>query len=372
MEAGKLHTQTAFDRALYNEKKLGAYYTDAVDAMLLRNLFKFPNEPCCCIDPSCGDGGALGIVTGKAFGHSSIVNFGIEIDRDRYLEAKTNPCMDYVIMADFMQEVKISRECFSFGYLNPPYGESLLKERWEKIFFKRLDCYLKPGAFLCFVVPYYIFVDDLSLSKIVTNRYDIKSCFKFKEFAKFKQIVVICQKKPMNCSNLAMAKHFQDYVADIDNVFTLPENVPDERKYMIPPSSPDDIQVFQGTGVDMDTIESIPASTSVQQYMLDNALIKDAFGTVGFPPIMPGKSHIYMLATSGYGRGTIGNSSDSDMHLQRGRIIEGHESRSETDPVTHKVTQTIRSFKKTLVTIIQADGKIDKLESVSKSDKAGG
>lgn len=362
MNEANIVGQSSFDRILYNDKKLGAYFTNQKDALLLRNLFKFPTDsPCCCIDPSCGDGAALGIVTGRAFGNESIVNFGVELDRERYTAAKNNPCMEYVIMADFMQEVKISRDVFSFGYLNPPYGESMMKERYEKIFFKRLDQYLMPGAFLCMVVPYYIFGEDPQLSKVITNRYDILSVFKFREFDQFKQVAVVCRKKAVSQSNLEMAKGFQQYITNINDVFILPDEVPEERKYVIPPSYSENVRFFESEKVDMDILLSIPSHSSMGRYLSDTTKVQEAFGSMGRPPLMPSKSHIYMLATSGYGRGTVGNEKEGDRHLQRGRVIDGVETKQEIDPVTHKVTETIRHFKKTLVTILQNDGTIVKL-----------
>jgi len=365
-----ISSQSSFDRVLFNDKKMGAYFTDMTDALLLRNFFKFPdNEPCCCIDPSCGDGVALATVTGKSSGNRNVVNFGVELDRERYQECKNNPYVDYAIMADFMQEVRISRDVFTFGYLNPPYGESLLKERYEKIFFKRIDNYLAPGAYLCMVVPYYIFTEDPVLARLITNRYDIMTCVKFREFEKFKQIALIARKKSDNQPNLEMAKAFQDYVSNIDGMYIIPDTVPEDKRYAIPPSNPDDVKVFEGMGIDVDIVAQIPSQSHVGSMFSEATKIKDAFGTIGRPPIMPGKSHIYMLATSGFGRGIVGSEENRDKHLQRGRVIEGTESHSVTDPVTKKVVQTVRHFKKTIVTIVQAGGKVTKLESFgSKKD----
>lgn len=355
---------SSFDRVMFNDKKMGEYFTNHNDAMLLGNFFKFPDgEQVCCLDPSCGDGMALKLVT-KSFTNDNIVKFGVELDKDNYEEAKPN--VKYVIQADFMQEVRITREVFSFCYMNPPYGESLMRERYEKIFFKKVDTYIKKGGFLCYVVPYYIFVDDASLAKIITNRYDILSTMRFNDFT-YKQVVLILKKKEANSTNPQMAATFQEYITAIDGVALIPPSVDESNKFLVPASSPDDVKTFEGQFADKELIKTIPAQTSMPMMFRRACEIPSVFKTIGRPPEMPQDSQKFLLVACGYGKGEVGDEAEGDRHLQRGRIIDGTSIRHEEDPITKKVVEFVKTFKKTVITVLENNGKLTKLEATGKS-----
>ena len=50
--------QNMFSRTLFNESKLGAYYTDPVHAAKIGRLFRLQGE-CCVLEPSFGNAEAL-------------------------------------------------------------------------------------------------------------------------------------------------------------------------------------------------------------------------------------------------------------------------------------------------------------------------
>lgn len=356
--------QSSFDRTLYNDRAQGAYFTDLENCNLIKNWFEFPvGQEVCVLEPSIGDGSAVSLVTGKSEGDKKNIKiFGVEINRDRYQTAKNNPNVDYCIEGDFLQGCKITNNSFSFIFANPPYGDSALGERLEKCFLRKFDNYITPGGILCLVVPYYIFLNDENLCKMLTYRYNVMTIQKFREpeFSRFKQIVIVGEKKRENEQNHDMALKIFDYLSNIDTVYEIPLEAPAE-KYKVPPSASSVIKYFEGTGVNIEDLKKVSANANILKFLVEKTTVKsNSVGKLGRPPLRPGKDHSYLLVVSGYGKGILGSEENQDVHLMRGNILNGEERHHEIDE-NGKVKETVRQFKKTVVTVIENSGKITTL-----------
>lgn len=72
--------QNMFSRTLFNESKLGAYYTDPVHAAKIGRLFRLQGE-CCVLEPSFGNAEALKAFLSqceRADEAGSVHTFGVE------------------------------------------------------------------------------------------------------------------------------------------------------------------------------------------------------------------------------------------------------------------------------------------------------
>jgi len=351
--------QSRFTRTLHNEKKQGAYYTDDYHCKLIRNLFHFPDEPFCALDPSIGDGNALAVVTGKNEGTKAI-NYGVEINRERYLDCKKNEQIDHIICGDFNSEVKITNEVFSFCFANPPYMTSICGDRMEKIFLRRIDTYICKGGILCMIVPIQLFDVDPAFISIFVNRYDILSILRFQEpeYSKYKQIIFIGRKKNKIQIDLDFEQKIKAYVSDPDKIIIIPDS--SSEKIAVPVSNPDNISTFLSTKLNVDELKLAQGFVSLPSKFL-NISIKNGFSELGNPPIMPGADHQYLLAVCGFGSGKVGD--EGQQHLQRGCVLDDVKVIYKHDDTEDSLGVYIeRKSKKTVFTVIESDGTITELK----------
>lgn len=354
--------QSGFSRVLYNEAKMGDYRTDPTNCERIFQLLDCTAGEIACLEPSIADGVAVSIVTGKAQGNSNVKVFGVELNRERYELCKLNPYIDYHIRGDFLQDVTISNHKFSLCFMNPPYGKSMVGERYERLFLKKVDNYLMVGGVLVMVVPYYIFLDEEGIAKILTNRFNVATILKFTEpeFSKFKQIVIIGVKKPSNVPNPDAAKEIIEYLSDINNVFELPEYC--DNKLMVPSSNSDDITDFEGKGIDMELIMSLPKNSRLFDSLKNKTLVKrTGVDQLGNPPTVPNRDHSFLLVVSGYGEGKMGSLENKNFHLQRGRVVSSTDNRVE-EGEDGKVRKFERLYHKTEMVIVENSGKITVLK----------
>ena len=78
--------QNMFSRTLFNESKLGAYYTDPVHAAKIGRLFRLQGE-CCVLEPSFGNAEALKAFLSqceRADEAGSVHTFGVELNRETF------------------------------------------------------------------------------------------------------------------------------------------------------------------------------------------------------------------------------------------------------------------------------------------------
>ncbi len=353
--------QSGFSRVLYNEAKMGDYRTDRSNCERISQLLDCTADEIACLEPSIADGVAVSIVTGKAQGNNVKV-FGVELNAERYELCKINPHIDYHIRGDFLQDVNISNHKFSLCFMNPPYGKSMVGERYEKLFLKKVDNYLMVGGILVMIIPYYIILEDEGIAKILTNRFNVATILKFTEpeFSRFKQVALIAIKKQSNTPNPDAAKEIIDYLSDIDNVFELPEFC--DKKLKVPSSYAEDITVFEGKGIDMNLIQSLPQNSKLFDLLKHKTMVKrTGVDQLGNPPTIPNRDHSFLLVVSGFGEGKMGSLETKDYHLQRGRVISDKDTRIE-EGEDGKVRKFERQYHKTEMVIVENSGKITVLK----------
>lgn len=361
----KRYRENSFFQAAMNVKKLGAYYTDVWHCERIGMLFDFDKaEEICVLEPSAGDASAVLGVTGRRK-HCKI--YAVEIQKDTYEKhLKKNEDLTCVLNEDFLRGVKISHGVFSFCFANPPYGEQKEEEgrkRLESLFLERISWYLKPGAYLAYVIPFAVFTDD-SFFRSVMTRYEICSYYKFddKEYEKYHQIVAILRKKKSGQGGYLRS----DFEEAHKKALLL-----DEYPYL--PDSPDEVSerytVLQSNDADIEYFSSMKFKPEEAVENLEYSSLYDLFSTDIFQkeyrecrlnhPIVPvSKDIAYLLAVSGGGQGLAGNEEEGTLHLQRGvarKIEEDYENKTE-DGETKSILA--ESFTKICLNIIENNGKI--------------
>ena len=82
--------QNTFSRTVFNDSKLGAYYTDPVHAAKIGRLFRLQGE-CCVLEPSFGNAEALKAFLSqceRADEAGSVHTFGVELNRETFEQYK--------------------------------------------------------------------------------------------------------------------------------------------------------------------------------------------------------------------------------------------------------------------------------------------
>ena len=358
--------QSSFDRTLYNQAAMGAYYTDPWHCRLIHRLLQFPEgEEVAVLEPSIGDGTAVSLVTGKA-DNPNVRIFGIELNRETCEKLKGSPNVDYLLNADFTTGIRATNGVFSFCFGNPPYGQELTgAERLERTFLRKATDYLAPGAILCWVIPTHLFGEDEHYAAILTRRYQIHGVYRFHEpeFSKWKQIVIIARKKAKSFDDPEEALRLME---TLDNLPLLPTEDESVMPIAINPSADKEVRLFEARAFDPEE-----AQAALKRGRLNDVFLKQnrhvSAGELGRPPLMPKKDHLYLLSVAGYSDGLVGDEASGDLHLQRGRIIRSSSVSCEVDE-DGKVTERKREFSKSIVTIIENDGRITELGDDNKKN----
>lgn len=366
-----IYHQSTFSRTLANEGKMGAYYTDLSHCRSIGKLFRFPeDQEVSVLEPSIGDGSAVITVTG-ASKNPNIKIFGVELNDAVAESVQQNPYVEDVLKADFLNDVFITNNCFSFCFGNPPYMDDYMEDdgtgRMERAFLEKVGNYLMKDAILVWVIPYYVFAEE-SYFRYWNSRYETLAFYKFREreFEKFHQIVVVGRKRK---SSIWFSREEMDRLLEsvkhIDYIPVLPEEF--SETYEVLPSPSDTVGTFATRSFDevaaYDSLVELPEDllkvfdehVSVPPYVINN---------IGHPPIPLKKDSMYLLATSGGGQGLTGSEETNDLHLQRGvaEVIE-EGSVEVIEKGTHKTAQALVTTRTQIsMTIIQNSGRIDRLE----------
>lgn len=364
MKENKERKQSTFSQTLYNNAKKGAYFTNLEHCKALANFFDFSQAiEVCVLDPSIGDGSAVATIVDKE-NNPHVKIFGVELDQERELLNRKSQNIDYSINADFINGVEITNNAFSFCFGNPPYGESLTNiDRLEKAFLKKIIKYLKTNALLVWVVPYYVFLEDMNYAQILTNNFSIKAIGKFheSEFKKWQQVVIIARKKGKNVPDDEACEKVMNAMGDIDKVEEIPFDF-QGKKLKVLPSKEDDIKVFSSSTFDhMRATEFLPIS-SLYDTAAKNLKPMDSILAIGAPPTEVKNDHLYLLAVSGYAKGIMGDPNQGDCHLQRGKVEMSKSVIAEQKEGSESIIQTTKTFAKSMLTIIENSGKITVLE----------
>lgn len=352
--------QSNFSRSLYNEAKLGAYYTDVGHCKRIGRLFSFPDDEVCVLEPSIGDGKAVISVTENC---SNRKIFGVELNKNTYDKIKSDEHFEYLLNEDFLKGIKVSHASFSFCFANPPYGvDQDGKERLEKLFIEKIYGYLAKDAILTLVIPYHVLTDEKVL-RCFMARFNPLAVFKFddNEYKKFKQIVVIGMKRRglgfMNewykkfCSEI-------DSIEKLDYLPQLDEEVPD--KIPVLPSYSDNIEYFTTLRFDYAKAAEGLKSSPLYKVIQEKAVTEEyTAAELGRPPVPLKKDSLYICAIAGGGQGIVGSEETHDLHLQRG--VAKVEKENEIVPNGDQTEVIERSYTKVSLNIIQNDGTITTL-----------
>lgn len=355
--------QSDFFQSKTNEAKLGAYFTDEDHCRWIANFLEFPKEEICCIEPSIGNAMAVLLVTGKKEVKSNIHIFGVELNQDRAKEVKNNPLINQCLQADFLTDVLITKQSFSFAFVNPPYGTfGEERQRYEIEFLNKLTPYLTREAVVVFVVPNHV-LEDTPFLTLWCTYYQTKHAYRFhqKEYDRFKQVVLIGTKKAKNSLDREEKKRLQNTAVDPEGFPVLPERY-DGKKVRVPKSMEQKLYQFttrvfhpeesqeciNNSLLNKMTMEKL----RVPQYHIDN---------LGRPPILPSDGQMYLLAVSGAGQGLVGSEENHDLHLQRGITKTATSSGYTTDEdgVTREV---LTSYPQIQYNLIEGNGKITTLK----------
>lgn len=177
---------------LMNNVKMGYYPTDLEHVKRIKEALTFPALSVNLFDPCCGEGFAL-----EMLGADEVcITFGTEIDESRGKESEKR--LDRVGFGSYFHST-IRNEVFHAIFLNPPYlsviGKNGVKARSEKRFLVESIHHLMDKGVLIYIIPYYRLTFDIC--RVICDNFENVSVYRFpdKEFAKYKQIVVMGIKK---------------------------------------------------------------------------------------------------------------------------------------------------------------------------------
>ena len=350
--------QNSFFQTRMNQAKLGAYYTDLEHCFYISKLLSFPdNEEVCCLEPSIGNGEAVCTVVNKKE-HPKMHILGVELNRKTALEVMDNPMIEDCIYGDFLTDVIISENTFSFCFANPPYGDTD-GSRLEVKFLKKIIPYLMEGAVVVYVLPYYVAGSEAFL-KSWCSHFETLHCYRFheKEFEKWKQVVLIGRK--IKGGEVEKKDLIQRGLKNAEKIPLLPKDYPGEKISIIP-SAGQMITEFRSRYFDAEK-GKLALKKSTLETVLKDKLQVDKFITdrLGRPPIMPNAGQMYLMAISGAGQGRVGTEEAGDLHLQRGVVTNVEESEicQDTDG---RMVETVQRFTRINFRIIENDGNIHKL-----------
>lgn len=347
-----------FSRTADNFANKGQYFTCPLHSKAIGRLIQWPDNEVSVLEPSIGDASAvLSFLDGR-----SATTFGVELDNGIYNTHREEGKIDYILNADFLTGITASNSAFSLCFCNPPYGDSEYNERYESLFMKRIYNYLKTKGLIVLIIPYYIFQKDPKMADKFTRRYSLRALYKFhdKEFRRYRQIVLIGEKKPALTDDHQASLGLQESVEDIDNLPLLPLEEDFERERIRLISSPsENVNLFQTNETNLEELKTcyrFGHGSGVLERTLSPCLKKN--GEVELtPPIPPKNGHLFLLGTTGFTSGPIGSPEKEDVHLQRGKVNVTKITSDETKP-SGKVVQTTKCIRSTSMVLIESSGKI--------------
>lgn len=364
-----IYHQNTFSRTLANEGKMGAYYTDVEHCKSISKMFRFPeNEEVCVLEPSIGDGKAVITVT-NADKNPNIKIFGVELNDQTADMLRENPYMEDVLKADFLNDVFITNNAFSFCFGNPPYLDDSMdgtSDRTERSFLEKVGNYLMTGAILVWVIPLYIYQKE-SYLRYWNSRYETLALFRFRpaEYKKYQQIVIVGRKRKLSVMlSKDQMEEYQNAVADVELVPELPDDF--SEKIDILPSVSSNVTTFATRTFDValayNALSVLP-NELLSEFDSHVTVKPYAICSIGRPPIPLKKDSMYLLATSGGGQGLTGSEETNDLHLQRGVAEVIEDSVVETTGTGKNVKTQARVVSRTQVsmTVIQNNGSVSKL-----------
>ena len=354
-----------FSRSVANEEKLGAYYTDVEHCIRIGYLFDYPSdEEVSVLEPCIGDASAVLSFLGKENADDLRKVFGVELNQKVAEVTKKNPLINYLLPSDFLSGIKISHGAFGLCFSNPPYGEDDNGVRLEQRFLEKISPYMKKGAPIAYVIPYYV-LQNRKFQDCFLARFAPHAVYRFDDniYKQFQQIVVIGVKH----SEMMISKKSRDFInsfcEEVESIPYLPKKKSDvEMPLMAVPSKESNIEYFTTLAFDKKEaamhLNESPLFDKVGSFFMPEYQSVE----IGRPPIPLKKDLLYLLSVSGGGQGLVGNEKEGDLHLQRGVAKIVKKSTEEVDEETGNVTVSESTYTQTQLNIIQADGTITTLE----------
>ncbi len=239
--------QNTFSRTVFNDSKLGAYYTDPMHATKIGRLFRLQGE-CCVLEPSFGNAEALKAFLSqceRADEVGSVHTFGVELNRETFEQYKQE--IEFPVCADFIGGIRASNRAFTLCFANPPYGVGGDdgSTRLERLFVERIFQLMKTKGYLVLVVSLTTMNLD-EFAKSLLARFKPVAFYRFddEEFAKYKQVVFIGQKR---ASIGLYRKEYEEWMstnpgAPLENIPYIPKD-PDTRME-VPVSLESELELF--------------------------------------------------------------------------------------------------------------------------------
>jgi hypothetical protein len=339
---------------------MGAYYTDVDHCKRIGNLFAFPDEEVCVLEPSIGDAEAVLAVTGRRT-NENIKIFGVELNPITCDELEEEKKVDFLLNADFLNGIRVSHNVFSFCFSNPPYGLAQDEhKRLETLFVDKMAYYITAKGILALVIPYYVLTDD-NFARTFFKWFQPLAEFRFDDevYSQFKQIVVIGMKRN---SIGYLRSNYDEYMQRIDNIEKLPylPAANDEvTRIRVLPSSEEKIEYFTTLAFDSSRAAEYLKTSPLYNVMKDKIFVPKYNATeLGRPPVPLKKDLLYLCAISGGGQGLVGSEENKDLHLQRGvvKTMTMEEASPDGDEVIEK------TYAKVYLNVIQNDGTITVFE----------
>ena len=367
-----------FSRTLYNECKLGAYYTDLAHMKSLSPLFKYSGD-FYSLDPGCGDCSAILTLLDKQHNDYAKWVCGVELNSETAAQVRENPDIYALVEGDFTQDVMATPNSFDFVFTNPAYLDVADEEqngkskRLELLYLERLvgvngkSGLMKKGSILVLVVNLSFFSDRNTI-RFLMNRFDTLHVWRFRdgEYAKFHQVVFVGRR----ANNRV---HLKDEVdaevgkySSADKIPVLPEVLPEELvgSVEVPHSNEGDLKRFTSSEFNFnqaaETLLHQPAIPDYRRWLNRKVSMKPYAATnIDTPPIMPGLGNLFMQVVCGVGNGVTGDEG-KDLHLARGivdkvsvkEVVPDEKDRSKT---VEKVT-TMSKVKMKILEIVDEDG----------------
>ena len=367
-----VHGTTSFHQTRENEKKMGAYYTDLSHCRDIAKMFRWPEgEEVCVLEPSIGDASAVIEVT-KAYENPNVKIYGVELNDRVAVETEKNPLVRACVNTDFLDGFYGRNKVFTFCFANPPYLSQTAnygggRQRTERDFLDRIGTLLKRGGILTWVVAENTFFDP-SHVRMWLRDYEMVTIFKFRpsEYQKYHQVVAV-----------GVRREFQHYVQAEEvasfverwhdgDIPVLPDNL--EPIISVLPSQEKSVDIFttkifdskiaedyleaHGLGEDLEAIFSRQASQ--KPYMP---------ARLGRPPIPLKKDSEYLLLTSGFTDGLVGDEDEGNLHLMRGvaSVVDHQRVDTSVDEETDEIKGQrliVTTSTEVEVRIIEANGRI--------------
>ena len=378
---------SSFSRTVANERKMGAYYTDLDHCRDIAKMFKWPEgEEVCVLEPSIGDGSAVITVTG-AETNPHVKIYGVELNDAVAKATAQKEHIATVVKADFLDGFTSRREVFSFCFSNPPYISQATnygndRQRTEKAFLDKLTTYLKKGGILVWVVPEAEYFSPLHV-RLWLSEYETLAVYRFRssEYERFHQIVAVgCRRRLHHfVQEGETAEFISKWQHDIPDL-------PDDLTAQIPvlPSQEKAIDLFTTAAFDPDIAKAYFEKNGLGDDMTElfsKSITETAYlpAKLGRPAIPLKKDSEYLLLTSGFTDGLVGDEDAGNLHLMRGvaNAVDHQRVLSSGDEDSGEVSSSklvVTTSTEIEIRIIESNGRIrligDEEEKDGKEDIA--